>query len=96
MNRACLAGCKDFVFHSETRSSTKIVSQSGLMFHKFILVTLWRIYCEECGSKRGVLKETLVVISVSGDGACARVVAGELVVEVTLWVCFEGRAQRIC
>ena len=51
---------------------------------------------EECGSKRGVLKETLAVISVSGDGACARVVAGELVVEVTLWVCFVGRAQRIC
>lgn len=45
MNRACLACCKDFVFHSETRGSRKILSQSGLMFDKFILVTLWRIYC---------------------------------------------------
>ena len=53
VNRACLAGCKDFVFHSETRSSTKIVSQSGLMFHKFILVTLWRIYCGGVWVKAG-------------------------------------------
>ena len=28
--------------------------------------------------------------------ACTRVVAEELAVEVKLWVCFEGRAQRIC
>lgn len=69
MSRACLVGgCKDFVFHSETRNSRRILSQSRLMFNKFSLVTLWRICCGGAWVKAGVLKETLGVISVSGDG----------------------------